>query len=531
DWPNARYLVEACNASGCTTSNEMNAVNSSVSAIGYFKASNSDANDFFGYSVAISGDGKTLAVSARLEDSNATTINGDETNQGTTNSGAVYVYRLAEDSTWAKDVYIKGSKLSASDLFGWDVDLSRDGNTLAVSAPQDELTTTNSGVVYIFTRDSTGTWIEKTILEAATGDANDGFGQSISLTANGDKLLVGAPNEDSDITTVLSDFTGVTINNNKSSSGAAYLFSRNADGSWSVSAYFKAAVTDVGDGFGNAVDISADGTTLVIGASGEDSKATALGGNTNDNGATESGAAYVFKYEAGAWVQKTFLKASNAEGGRSSFIGPTGDLFGYDVSISGNGNVIVVSAIGEQSTSSFYLADQNNNAFEKTGAVYVFEKIILNNWEQTKYIKASNSISAIYFSLYGVPGDNFGTSISISNDGSFLAVGTPGEDGNSMSVNGDDTDNSLIQSGAVHTYKKDATGNWTFGSYLKSSNPDGNFSLSSSIYGDGFGNAVALNDNGDKLAVSAFQESSDANIINGDLTDNSAIWAGAVYLY
>jgi len=175
-------------------------------------------------------------------------------------------------------------------------------------------------VVYIFTRDSNGTWFEKAILEATTGDANDRFGQSISLTANGDKLLVGVPNEDSNITTILSDFTGVTINNSKSNSGAAYLFSRNADGSWSVAAYFKAAVTDVDDRFGWAVDMSADGTTLIIGANGEDSKATALGGSANENGAAQSGAAYVFKYETGAWVQKTFLKASNAEGGRSSFI-------------------------------------------------------------------------------------------------------------------------------------------------------------------------------------------------------------------
>ena len=100
---------------------------------------------------------------------------------------------------------------------------------------------------------------------------------------------MGAPFEDSDKNGVLNDFTGVTINNGKSNSGAAYLFTRNADESWSVAAYFKAAVTDVNDQFGWAVDISDDGTTLVIGANGEDSKATTLGGNANDNGAEQSG--------------------------------------------------------------------------------------------------------------------------------------------------------------------------------------------------------------------------------------------------
>lgn len=211
--------------------------------------------------------------------------------------------------------------------------------------------------------------------------------------------------------------------------------------------------------------------------------------------------------------------------------GPTGDLFGYDVSISGNGNVIVVSAIGEQSTSSFYLADQNNNAFEKTGAVYIFEKNIQNSWEQIKYIKPSNAISAIYFSLYTIYGDTFGTSISLSDDGNLLAVGAPGEDSSSVSVNGDDTDNSLIQSGATYTYNRDISGNWTFNSYIKSSNPNGNISAGSSFFGDNFGNTVDLSSDGNKLAVSATGEAGGADIINGDLTDNSATNAGAVYLY
>ena len=530
DWPNARYLVEACNASGCTASNEMNAVNSSVAAIGYFKASNSDAGDLYGASVAISGDGKTFAIGALHEDSNSKTVNGDETNQGATDSGAVYVYRQSTDGTWIKDAYIKGSRLTGSDWFGKDVSLSRDGNTLAISARRDELSTTDSGLVYIFTRDGTGNWSEKATLEATASDANDDFGYSISLTGNGDKLLVGAPFEDSDKNGVLNDFTGVTINNGKSNSGAAYLFTRNADESWSVAAYFKAAVTDVNDQFGWAVDISDDGTALVIGANGEDSKATALGGNANDNGAEQSGAAYVFSYESGSWVQKSFLKASNAEGGRPTAFPNIifGDDFGYDVSISGDGNIIAVSAPWEQSNSIFDVADQNNNALSQAGAVYIFENNILDNWVQTKYLKASNTTPAIG-NILTVSGDSFGRAISISNDGNLLAVGAYNEDSNTTGMNGDNTNNSTEQSGAVFTYSRNVSGDWNFSAYTKSSNPGGPTSVS--IFGDGFGYGVSLSDDGSELAVSAWAEDSGTDVINGDLTDNSAADAGAVYLY
>jgi hypothetical protein len=57
----------------------------------YVKAS-SPAQDRFGTTVALSGDGDTLAVSALDEDSNATGIGGDQTNNSVFNSGAVYLY-------------------------------------------------------------------------------------------------------------------------------------------------------------------------------------------------------------------------------------------------------------------------------------------------------------------------------------------------------------------------------------------------------------------------------------------------------
>ncbi len=60
----------------------------------YVKTSNRDVEDHFGESVALIGDGNTLAVSARLEDSAATGIDGDQGDNSAPSAGAVYIYPL-----------------------------------------------------------------------------------------------------------------------------------------------------------------------------------------------------------------------------------------------------------------------------------------------------------------------------------------------------------------------------------------------------------------------------------------------------
>ena len=86
---NATYRVQACNSAGCSALSAAQAVNLTQS-IGYFKASNTGG--LFGHSVALSGDGNTLAVGTNLEDSNATGVNGNQADNSASSSGAVYVY-------------------------------------------------------------------------------------------------------------------------------------------------------------------------------------------------------------------------------------------------------------------------------------------------------------------------------------------------------------------------------------------------------------------------------------------------------
>jgi len=92
DWPNTRYRVVACNAGGCTPSADVPILNAMLNAIVYAKASNTGVSDQFGYAVSLSADGNTLAVGASGEDSNATGVNGNQSDNNASASGAVYVY-------------------------------------------------------------------------------------------------------------------------------------------------------------------------------------------------------------------------------------------------------------------------------------------------------------------------------------------------------------------------------------------------------------------------------------------------------
>jgi hypothetical protein len=109
----------------------------------YVKASNTDANDWFGGSVALSSDGSTLVVGAYMESSLATGVNGDQTNNGHWGTGAVYKFKRA-GGAWSQEAYLKSSNTDVAHnwagygaSFGRSVALSSDGSTLAVGAPND----------------------------------------------------------------------------------------------------------------------------------------------------------------------------------------------------------------------------------------------------------------------------------------------------------------------------------------------------------------------------------------------------------
>ena len=116
DWAGMRFIVAACNSDGCTNSAALSPRSLMFDAIGYLKASNAETLDQFGRGVALSADGYTLAVTAMFESSNASGVNGDQANNLSQSSGAVYVFRR-RGNAWQQEAYLKaGDESSPSRL-------------------------------------------------------------------------------------------------------------------------------------------------------------------------------------------------------------------------------------------------------------------------------------------------------------------------------------------------------------------------------------------------------------------------------
>ncbi len=499
---NARYILQSCNAGGCTDSSTITVdVSQLADAIGYVKASNTGADDYFGYAVALSSDGSTLAVGARGERSDATGIDGAD-NDNAISSGAVYVFVRASGA-WSQQAYIKASNTGAGDGFGTAVALSADGDTLAVGAIYEDSDATGiggadndnasaSGAVYVFIR-AGGAWSQQAYVKAANTGANDFFGTFVDLSADGDTLAVGAPREDSDATGI-----GGANNDNAADSGAVYVYIR-SNGAWNQQAYVKASNTGIGDRFGAPLTLSADGDTLAVGAPFEDSDATGIGGNQSNDNATDSGAVYVFTRSGSTWSQQAYIKASNTG---------ANDSFGANATLSFDGDTLAVGAPFEDSNATGIGGDQSNDNAANSGAVYVFTRSGAT-WSQQAYVKASNTGT----------GDDFGYALALSADGDTMAVGAIYEDSDATGIGGADNDNASA-SGAVYVFVR-AGGAWSQQTYVKASNTGQD---------DVFGSSVALSADGDTMAVGAYFESSDATGIGGNDNDN-ADDSGAVYLY
>jgi hypothetical protein len=478
----------------------------------YVKASNTEAFDDFGGAVALSADGATLAVGASGEDSAATGVGNDAASNAASGSGAVYLFRRTAGGIWAQEAYVKASNTEASDVFGAAITLSGDGTVLAISAVNegsnargvDGAQTGNlaelSGAVYLFRRSPTGVWAQEAYVKASNTGAFDAFGSALALSADGATLAVGAEGEDSAATGV----GGAQSSNATSGSGAVYVFARSTAGEWAQEAYVKASNTDSFDGFGRHLALSADGSTLAVGSPFEDSAATVVGGDQGDNTAEGAGAVYVFRRGAmGAWAQDAYVKASNAG---------AGDSFGSDVALSGDGATLAVGANLEGSSATGVDGDPTDNGAEAAGAAYVFRRSGTGAWTQEAYVKASNT------GMF----DQFGESLALSDDGSTLAVGAPGEASDALGIGGDSMRDTADSAGAAYVFRRSVTGTWTQEAYVKASNTEAE---------DRFGSVLALSGDGRTLAVGATFERSAATGVDGDQTNNAATRAGAVYVY
>ena len=472
---NARYIVQACNASGCVDSDELIIAGSLDRGVGYVKASNSN----FGVSgVALSADGSTLAI-----------------------GGSVVHLFVRNDQSWQLQAVLGNGNVS----------LSADGNTLVISRPSEGSRFSGTGTgtdingnesdlppaagaVYVYVR-NIDTWQQQAQLTASSPGFRNNFGDSVSISSDGNTLAVGAPRAERVAGTVTvfersneiwQEQAVLRASNPGQESGADFTFVR-------------------GDTFGTDVSLSANGNTLAVGATGEASGATGINGDQSDNSLPNAGAVYVFVRSDSSWQQQAYVKASNA--GLS-------DVFGSSVSLSGNGDTLAVAASGEDSGATGINGDQGNDEVvgNGSGAVYVFLRSGNEVWQQQAYIKASNADRS----------DQFGTLVRLSASGDTLAVAAGGEDSAAIGINGNQNDDSAGEAGAVFVFVR-SVGSWQQRAYVKASNTDPD---------DRFGRfGLSLSADGETLAVSAANEASGATGFDGNQNDNSSLPTGAVYLY
>jgi trimeric autotransporter adhesin len=399
------------------------------------KASNAESGDFFGSSVALSGD--TLVVGAFGEASKARGINGDQSDNSAEGSGAVYVFRWVNGG-WRQEAYVKASNTWPDVDAGFGASVALSGDTFVVGAPAERSNATgingdqrnrsiaDVGAVYVFRR-SGGVWRQEAYVKASNVAIDALFGSSVALNDN--TMVVGAPNEKSNATGINGDQSDLSAPD----SGAVYVFQRSGV-VWRQKAYVKASNTGVGDSFGGSVALSGD--TMVVGAPNEASNIVT---DPSDDSGASNGAVYIFNRTSGVWSQEKYLKASDTR---------PSDFFGNSVALS-NGDISGITLAVSAPMSSSASAPPN------PGAVYVFRRPsgfvtqtippstpISREWKQQIIEQASNAGD----------GDGFGSSVALSND--TLVVGAPEEDSEAKGISlTPSSDDMAKSSGAVYVYR------------------------------------------------------------------------------
>ncbi len=369
---------------------------------------------------------------------------------------------------------------------------------------------TDSGAVQLFTftdRNFSGGALAATLGSGYTGgrnvnvalDAFDYFGNSVALNAAGDRLAVGA-------------YGDAGASNATPFSGAVRLFTF-ADTNFSGGAL----AATIGSGYtgGNNVNVALDaydlfGSSVALNARGDRLAAGAMYDGGAGNANPYSGAVRLFTFAdtsfAGGALAATL--GSGYTGGNNVNVAlDTNDNFGVSVAMNGAGDRLAVGA---------YQDGGAGNANPNSGAVHLF------TFNDTNF--SGGTLAATLGSGYTGgnnvnvaldAGDGFGVGVALNAAGDRLAVGAYMDDG---------AGNAKTDSGAVHLFgftDRNFSGGAllaTFGSgYTGGQNV--NVALDA---GDGFGEAVALNGSGDRLAVSAYQDAGAGNA-------NPA--AGAVYLF
>ncbi len=418
-----------------------------VTQTAHLTAADADTGDFFGYSVAISGD--YIVVGAHLKDAGA----GD--------SGSAYVFKCYSDSTIAQIARLTANSAGALDYFGYAVGIS--GNYIVVGAPREDTGGNDAGSIYLFERNSDANISQRNRLQGDNTGEGDWMGRAVAIS--GDYFVGGAYAND------------LSANN----SGCAYLFDLEpAERPYIYSLPLLTLVHDEQIVRRTLVSLAGDSPTgrpitYVLG--GIDAGAFALEDNNisfdpkanyedpNDDDSNNDYNITVTASDAGGhdtarnmnilvrnqiYLDLAQLVADNPD---------SRDYFGSAVAISNDYIVIGVPS-----------KDSNGS---NSGSVYVFKRNSDTNTTQIAQLTAANAGT----------GDNFGASVAI--DGDYIVVGAPYEDSNGTS------------SGSVYVFKRNSDTNITQIAHLTADDADS---------GDRFGYSVGIS--GLYIVVGAHMEDS-----------------------
>ena len=371
----------------------------------------------------------------------------------TAGGGSTQNYTVTVTKAALTETGITASDGAGSDAFGYNLSLSADGNTLAIGAYGKN---SFQGKAYIYKR-SGSAWIE-TGITASDGAGFDDFGNSVSLSQDGNTLAIGADRK----------------NGNR---GKAYIYK------WNGSAWVENGITASdrasNDFFGNSVGLSQDGNTLAIGAYKKNSG---------------QGKAYIYNWNGSAWVE-TGITASD---------GAANDFFGYSVGLSGDGNTLSVGADGKNGNQGkAYIYNWNGSAWVENGitasdgaandffgysvglsqdgntlAIGAYGK---NNFQGKAYIYKWNGSAWVENGISasdGAANDDFGSSVGLSGDRNTLSVGAFGKNSSQ---------------GKAYIYK------WNGSAWVENG-----ITASDGAANDNFGYSVSLSGDGNTLYAGAY---------------------------
>ncbi|WP_119328683.1 DUF4347 domain-containing protein, partial [Cysteiniphilum halobium] len=413
---------------------------------------------FYGCNVAEGNEGKSFIDSLKKYTSADIASSDNPTGAGDIDGDSNLEYSLDiesmsilkfENYTTLLDIsenekIVYASDGAAADYFGESALISSDGNIAVISAKRED-GPNDSGSIYIFKKIGTK-WLEVQKIKASD-DEYDYFSTGLAISEDGNIIVVGSPGHDHSIS--------------DTNTGAVYIYGYDDnDSEWKQLQKIIADDKVAEDRFGFDVDISDDESMIAV-------TATGVG--------VETGAVYFYEKNGSTWDK--IVKIDNPSAIDHSH-------FGSSVSLSSDGTRAVVSSMYEDTPTD-------------SGRAYVFN-YNGSSWSQMAQLEASDKEAS----------DVFGVSVSISGDGTKIAVGSY--------LEGTHLEEGVpLDSGAVYIY----TYNGSVWSELEK------IKASDAAASDLFGTTVTLSYDGKKLLVGA---PGDGDSAPGD---SSPADSGSVYLY